>query len=427
MRVAVVGAGIAGVTSAYYLARVGHDVTVIDGDDSVANGTSFANGAQLSYSFTDALARPAMLRMLPKVVAGLDQAIRVRTRPSREFVRWGIEFIRECTSTRAAENTLALLRQSMRSAELFAELRGLLPDDFSYRAAGKLVLLSDAVARRAAEYARDLKASCGCQTQVLSLEEVIEIEPAIEHMRHQYVGATYSKGDEVADARAFAVQLSQLLAASYATDFMMGTRAERLVVEKGRLRSIQTSKGPIDVDAAVLCTGVTGAELMKPLGIDAGICPVRGYSITLPPGEYSPSMSITDPGRRIVFSSLESGIRIAGFADFVGLNTTRDPVRINTLLQVAQAAAPMAADYDATSINGWGGFRAMRPDSRPRIESTATEGLFLNLGHGMLGWTLACSSGERVAQLVSGDSATVADDLSDTDESTERLLVTAGL
>lgn len=402
MRVAVIGAGVVGVTSAYYLARSGHDVTVIDLENSVASGTSFANGAQLSYSFTDALARPEMLRKLPGVLAGLDHGIRVRKIPDRDFTRWGIDFIRQCTAQKAAENTLAVLRQSMRSAELFAELRALVPGDFSYRAAGKLVLLSDEDATKSAEHARKLKAGCGSETEVLPLEEVIEIEPAIAHMRHRYVGATYSKGDEVGDALAFTQELGQLLTDSYSVEFVMGTVAERLLAENGKLRSIRTSKGPIDVDAAVLCTGVLGETLLRPLGIDAGICPVRGYSITVPRGKSSPAMSVTDPKRRIVFSSIASGMRIAGFADFVGLSVARDTARIETLVRVAKATAPSAANYEAPSIHGWGGFRAMTPNSRPRIGATPVGGLYLNVGHGMLGWTLACSSGEQIAELVSG-------------------------
>lgn len=406
MRVAVIGAGVVGVTSAYYLAKAGHDVTVIEREDCVANGTSYANGAQLSYSFTDALARPEILRQLPGFVAGRDPAICVRLKPDLDFLRWGMNFIRECTAEKARENTLALLRQSMRSAELFAQLRLLLPGNFSYRAAGKLILLSDETAIRSAEYARDYKADYGCETQVLSLEEAIEVEPAIARMRKGYKGAIYSRGDEVADTLTFTLGLSEFLEDSFATEFLLGTSVDRLVTEKGKLRSVQTSDGLIDVDAAILCTGALGADLLKPLGIKTGVCPVRGYSITVPPGEAAPTVSVTDPKRRIVFSAIDVGMRIAGFADFVGLSSARDEARIKTLLRVAMETAPAAADYDTDSIDGWGGYRAMMINSRPRIGATPVDGLYLNVGHGMLGWTLACSSGEQIADLVSAaDSA----------------------
>jgi len=336
MRVAVIGAGVVGVTSAYYLEKAGHDVTVIEREDRIANGASCANGAQLSYSFTDALARPEMLRRLPGFVAGLDPAICVRLRPDRDFLRWSINFIRECTAEKARDNTVAILHQSMRSAELFAQLRLLVPGKFSYRAAGKLILLSDESAMRSAEYTRDLKAGYGCETQVLSLDEAIEVEPAIARMRKGYKGAVYSRGDEVADALAFTLGLSELLVNSFGTAFLLGTSVDRLVTEKGKLRSVQTNKGLIDVDAAVLCTGVLGAQLLKPLGINTGVCPVRGYSITVPPGEASPVASVTDLKRRVVFSSIDAGMRIAGFADFVGLSSARDDARIRTLLLAAR-------------------------------------------------------------------------------------------
>lgn len=400
--VAVLGAGVTGVVAAWYLSQKGHDVSLIERSDSVASGTSHANAGQLSYSFTDALARPQFLRKLPGLMLGNDPGILFRARPSVALFRWGRVFLRQCTSAQARDNTVALLKLAMRSAGLMERLMEAVPIDFQFARAGKLVLLTRPEELSAARKTALMKQEYGCLTEVLAREEALEIEPALADMRRDFVAAIYSRNDHVADARLFTVGLADWLRRQGAVDFHLGETATTLVTEANQLHTVVTDRTEYAVDAVVVCLGTGSANLLLPLGIDPAICPVRGYSITLPPGAHAPRVSISDLRHRIVLSRLGPSVRIAGFADFVDLETHRDPARIDALLAIARRVAPLAADYDAPDLKGWAGFRPMTPDGRPRVGPTAIGGLYLNTGHGMLGWTLACATGHEVAEMVSG-------------------------
>lgn len=400
-RVIVLGAGVTGVVTAWYLSRKGHAVTVVDSADGVASGTSRANAGQLSYSFTDALARPEFLRKLPGLILGSDPGIFVRAKPDAAFLRWGSQFLRQCTAVQARENTLAVLQIAMRSAALMEQLMQAVPLEFAFARAGKLLLLSRPEEVASARRTALLKREHGCMTEILTREEAISVEPALAQMRDDFIAAVYSCHDHVADARMFTEGLAARLRQQAAVDFRLRETAGRLVVEKEQVRGVVTDGDEHAADAVVVCLGTGSTRLLQPLGIDPAICPVRGYSITLPPGPHAPSASISDLKHRIVLSKLGASVRIAGFADFVGLETRHDKVRVDALVATARHVAPLAAEYDTADIQGWAGLRPMTPDGRPRVGRTAIRGLYLNTGHGMLGWTLACATGEAVAAEVS--------------------------
>ena len=400
MHVVVLGAGVIGITTAYYLSERGHSVTVVDQADKVASGASGGNGGQLSYSFTDAMASPALLAKLPRVVSGLDPAFYVRPPIDTLPIRWGLHFLKQCTSQRARSNTLAVLQMAMRSSSLMAELRSQVSLDFSFRRPGKLVVLSKPSELEAAENTCAVKQQHGCDVRVITPGQAIEIEPALAFIKTPFAGAVYSENDEVGDVLSFTSQLGQWLGNNRNAESQFNTTVHRIITEGGKLRAIKTSNGALKPDAVVVCLGAWSDRILKPLGIRANIYPVRGYSVTLPAGEKSNSVSITDLGSKMVYSRLGDQIRIAGFADFVGFRTDRDEDRVRTLLDTARSFAPGIADFDVSSVNEWGGYRPMTPDSRPLVGPSQVEGLFLNTGHGMLGWTLACVSGHDLAELL---------------------------
>jgi len=406
MHVLVLGAGVVGVTTAWYLSKHGYHVTVIDRAGDVAESASYANGGQLSYSFTDALARPGFLARLPSLILGREPGIRVHLEPG--LIGWGLSFVGQCTSRHARENTVAVLDMAMRSARLLDELRADLRFDFSHRAAGKLVLLSnDAEIRSAATNCR-LKATRGCETSLLTRSEAIAIEPAVEHMSSDVVAAVYSRGDNVADSRSFAKGLRERLERSGDVTFRLGTTVSGLALDKGRAVGVRLGDEVLAADAVCVCLGAWSGGLLRSAGIDPKIYPVRGYSLTLPLTESSPSVSVTALKHRMVFSRMNGQMRIAGFADFAGFETSTDDSRTRQLLELSQRIAPRAADYDAPDAHEWGGFRPMTPNGRPRVGSTPVPGLFVNAGHGMLGWTLACASAHEAAETIvkaSGKSA----------------------
>lgn len=401
MHVVVLGAGVVGVTTAYYLSERGHTVTVIDRAGDVASCASSGNGGQLSYSFTDAMASPALLAKLPGLLTGRDSAFHVRPPIDTMLMRWGLSFLQQCTSRRQRQNTLAVLERAMRSRSLMADLQSRVPLEFAYRQAGKLVMLSGHAQMAAAEDLCAAKREYGCQVRVVSLEQALEIEPALSDMKDGYVGAVYSENDEVGDAGTFATQLAHWLSSHSDTEFMLNTTVHRIATREPGGLAVETDKETLRPEAVVVCMGAWSNRLLKPLGVRANIYPVRGYSVTLKPGEKANSVSLSDLENKMVFSRLGDQLRIAGFADFVGYKTDLDSKRAKELLDTARRIAPAIADYDTDSYDEWGGFRPMTPDSQPIVGATGVDGLYINSGHGMLGWTLACATGHELATCLS--------------------------
>lgn len=398
MHVVVLGAGVVGVTTAYYLSQLGCKVTVVDRAGEVGDGASFANAGQLSYSFTDALAKPEFLAHIPALMLGRDEGVQVRLSP--KLVAWGTRFVGQCTKKHAQENTLAVLKIAMRSADLLTELREVLPFDFWHRQAGKLVLLSTQAEVDAAKVTLELKQSHGCDTRILSRSEALSVEPALEQVSEDIAGAVYSSSDEVADSQLFTAGLKDWLESTGSVEFRLSSDARKLVARDGRTRAVIVDDDTLEADAFVVCMGAWSHELLRTVGIDPHIFPVRGYSLTLPPGEAAPSVSMTALKYRMVYSRLNGLVRIAGFADFRGFDTSADTERTKLLLDLARRYAPLAADYDAEDVKPWGGFRPMTPNGQPQVGPTRSKGLFVNTGHGMLGWTLACATGYDAAQAV---------------------------
>jgi len=396
MHVVVIGAGVIGVATAYYLSQRGCQVTVIDRGKDVANAASYANAGQLSYSFTDALAKPDFVSKIPALLIGRDRGYRGRIAP--DLIPWGLRFLSQCTTRRATDNTVAVLKAALRSEQLMQELSKELPFNFYHREAGKLVLLGSDEEMRAAQTNVDLKRRHGCETEILSPDVAIDIEPALARITESFAGAVYSRRDSVADSQLFTLGLKEMLEQSGLVTFRLGAEVTSLVVAGGKLKSIRFHDEEVTTDAVVVCAGAWSGSLLRPLGIRPHVYPVRGYSVTLPAGAAAPAASVTVSSKKIVFSRMNGRIRIAGFADFAGFRTDADADRITELRNVARDYAPLAADYDADEQSAWGGFRPMTPNGQPLVGPSGIDGLYLNTGHGMLGWTLACASGYDVAQ-----------------------------
>jgi D-amino-acid dehydrogenase len=343
------------------------------------------------------MASPALLSKMPGIALGRNPAFLMRPPLNTQLLRWGLSFLGQCRTGKFRENSLAVLKLALRSGQLTEELRTRTGVEFSWRRAGKLVLLDSPSAVEEAESMCALKRRHGCNINVVPFEQAIEIEPALGHMSNGYAGAIYSASDEVGNSQSFTLQLAQWLAEERGVAFKLATNIRRIATRAGKLDTLVTDQGAIDADAVVVCMGAWSSRLLQALGIKANIYPMRGYSVTLPAIGTSNTSSITDLGSKTVFSRLGDEVRIAGFADFIGYHTGKDEERVHLLLETARRTAPAIAAFDSEHTAEWGGFRPMTPNSQPLLGPSSVKGVHLNTGHGMLGWTLACASGHQVA------------------------------
>lgn len=393
----MLGAGIVGLTSAWALVQRGYRVTVIDRASGVASGASAANGGQLSYSYTDSLASPAILRELPRLAFGLDRAFRLDLSFDPHFLCWGLQFLRQCTEARALGATvdvLALALESRLALHRFLERH---PLDFSYTRRGKLHLFYTDAAALACEWAAVHKRGRGVRQHIISPREAVALEPALAGLVPRLHSALYAPDDEAGDCAAFCVALSRLLATQPSCELRLGVEATGLRFDDRSVIGIDTPQGPIMAAHTVVCLGIDAARWLRPAGLRLPLCAVRGYSMTWPLRAASPRVSLTDRSRRVVFCRLGQRLRIAGFAEVAPRSAHAAPGRLAALTDAAREVLPDAAEYDAPPLQGWVGERPMTPSGIPMIGQTGVPGLAVNVGHGMLGWTLAMGAAERLA------------------------------
>lgn len=391
MKICILGAGVVGLTSAWWLAEAGHQVTLVDRHLGPGAEASAANGGQLSYAFVAPFASPAMLRKLPGML--LSSANPIRVSFDLELIRWGIGFLKSCTSGAVARTTaaqLALAALSRAALEQLTQAQGL---SYGLNTAGKLVLYRDA-----ADFAVARTGEEGVEQQALTPAECLALEPGLRLKASELVGGIYTPSEQVGDCAAFCAQLFARLQAHGNVELRMAASIKPPVLKRGALRAIETDAGTIEADRFVLSLGAGSRAFARACGFTLPIYPMKGHSITLP-GADRIKHSITDYNERTLFAPLGEAIRVAGFADFTGYDRTPDPARIAAL----KAAAVDALGVDMTeAVSPWAGLRPLTPDSRPIIGASPVDGLYLNTGQGGLGWTLACGSARLLTDLNDG-------------------------
>jgi D-amino-acid dehydrogenase len=391
MKICVLGGGVVGLTSAWWLVEAGHQVILVDRHGTPGAEASAANGAQLSYNFVAPMASPAMLRKLPAMLLGGDDAIRVS--PDWDLVRWGIDFMRACTHGAVERTTAAQLALAALSRAELAQLTQTQNLDYGLRTAGKLVLyrnIEDFAAARPASGA-------GVDQDVLTPSECLALEPGLRIKAGELAGGVYTPSEQVGDCAVFCAELFGRLKRRSNVEIHMATPVGRPVITRGKLTGVETESGTIEADAFVLSLGSGARAFARACGLSLPIYPVKGHSITIPGDALT--HSVTDYSRKIVYAPLPGATRIAGFADFKGYDRTPDPSRITGLQADAIATFGLAAPGDNAP---WAGLRPITPDSRPIIGPSPLGGLYLNTGQGMLGWTLACGSARLLADLIDG-------------------------
>jgi D-amino-acid dehydrogenase len=406
VKVVVLGAGVIGVTTAWYLTEAGHEVTVIDRQPEPALETSFANGGQISAGHAEPWARPGVLPKMLRWLGREDAPLLFRPRLSLAQWQWGLRFLGECLPGRLERNTRELVGLALYSRECLLELRERTGIEYDQLSRGILHFCTDerdfkALARHAAAM-RVL----GVQREVKTAAECLALEPALCHSSVQVVGGIYTPQDESGDAHAFTLALAGMARARGAT-FLQERTVEAIdsaadIVTGVRLKGAGGER--IDADAYVVSLGSYSPLFLAPLGVRIPVYPLKGYSVTLPlpddVGDAMPSVSLTDEARKIVITRLGSRLRGAGTAELTGYDTAVNTVRCEAIVaRLGQLFPSLATARDVTY---WAGLRPATPNNVPIIGRTRLRNLFLNTGHGTLGWTLASGSARALADLVSG-------------------------
>jgi D-amino-acid dehydrogenase len=391
MQITVLGAGVIGLTSAYYLSRAGHRVTVVDRHADVASETSFGNGGQLSYSYVAPLAGPGVLSKLPVWLSRRDSPVRFKPSGSPEQWRWCIEFALACTRECSNLSTRRLISLSFLSRTLMQELvrdEPALEFDFSH--SGKLVLHRDAQAMQSAVKLLEFQRTLGCEQTALTADECIALEPALASVRAAIAGGIHTQSEDTADCYRFCKGLETLLRAR-GVRFEMKTAIDELRLTTTGHVQVQTARTTLEADHIVVALGTGAQRLLKPLGLRVPVYPLKGYSLTyrLSPNSVAPKLSVTDFSRKVVYARLGDRLRVAGMADLDGYSIKPDPARLATLRAETAALFPMAA---AEPADEWTGLRPATPRGTPIIGPTPYRNLWLNVGHGALGFTLAAGS-----------------------------------
>jgi D-amino-acid dehydrogenase len=422
--VCVIGAGIVGLSTAWRLMQDGWQVSVIE--ESAAPGlvTSYANGAQLSYSYVAPLAEPSALTNLPKWLLQKDGPLHIHPSLSPNFLRWTLSFATHCTSARAQQTTRDLLGLGYLSRRILREWLANVPASWAtaaaldYRTNGKLVVFRDPAALASANaqvnYQRSL--NVGCEQHVLSPFECVQTEPALAAMQSKLVGGIYTPSEDVVDSHGLCKYLERLIV-SHGGSLHYDTRITGAVLEGRRCIALKLKsqsavlQEPQSVETAdmkeftadffVVAAGLSSRELLQKFDTRAPLLGLKGFSITLDCEKgIAPSMSITDSYHKIVFAKLGNRLRAAGMVDLGRENRELDANRIDALIQQARDNFPDAGDY--SKVQTWAGLRPATPSSRPIIDQTAFDNVYANIGHGTLGLTLAAGSADLLADKLAG-------------------------
>ncbi|MDQ0513240.1 FAD-dependent oxidoreductase [Ancylobacter amanitiformis] len=400
-RIAVIGAGVVGVSTAYGLARQGHDVILVDARAEPGRGASAGNAAQLSYAYGDAMASPALLRHLPAIALGRDPAFRVTWSLDPHFLIWGVRFLANAGSARWWSNTAHILDLAEVSRREMASLLAEVDLSFSYRMAGKLHLYASAAGLDAMRPTVQRKRERGLAQNLLSRAEATLIEPALEAFEGAVIGAVHTPQDAVGDCAEYCRGLTAHLVRHYGITTLFDHTVTGFARKGRRLHAVQfRDRDALPVDLAVVAAGPQALNLLRDLPEAQAIWPVRGYSLTLPAPAGTPSVSLTDVSRKLAFARIGDRFRVAGLADIAPRGGRFDEARCEALEKTARSVFPHLFNH-TSEVCRWSGERPMTPSSRPLIgRSRLTAGLYYNIGHGMLGWTLALGTARRLVDMI---------------------------
>jgi D-amino-acid dehydrogenase len=409
MKVIVLGAGVIGTASAWYLRQAGIDVLVLERQGGPALETSFANGCQISVSHAQPWANPATLMKVVRDLGREDAPLLFRLRADPLQWRWCLQFVRECAPGRVAANLRRIVAIAEDSRRCLQQLRLDTGIDYDSLSRGILHFYTDGREFDKSQGAAAMMRELGCPRTTIDADEVVRLEPALAGVRAHLAGGDFTASDESGDVYKFTSQLATKAAAG-GVEFRYNTTVTRLLTEAGKVTGVEIIDGEgrhklLRADAFVIALGSFSAPLLAPLGIRLMIYPGKGYSATyrITDPDAAPTVSLTDDGHKLVMSRLGNRLRVAGTCELNGYSRELNPVRCDAITRRVRALFPGACDYDDPTY--WAGLRPLTPSNVPYIGATRYRNLFLNTGHGTLGWTMAAGSGRAIAKFVSGSTS----------------------
>ena len=411
MRVVILGSGVIGVTSAYYLAKAGHDVTVIDRQPGPALETSFANAGQISPGYASPWAAPGIPLKAMKWMLQRHAPLSITPDGTAFQLKWMWEMLRNCTAERYATNKERMVRLAEYSRDCFKELRDDAGITYESRQQGTMQLFR--TEQQFASAAKDIKVlqDSGVPYELLTREQLGNAEPALALVKDKLVGALRLPNDETGDCQLFTTRLAEL-AVQLGVKFRYNVAIDRLAVSGNAISGVHCGDELVQADAYVVALGAHSTTLLKDL-VSIPVYPMKGYSITVPitNAAHAPVSTILDESYKIAVTRFDDRIRVGGMAEIAGFDSRLNPRRRATLEMVVNDLFPGAGDTARASF--WTGLRPMTPDGTPIVGRTLLNNLFLNTGHGTLGWTMSCGSAQLLADLMSAKRPAIPfDDLS---------------
>jgi len=394
--VIVIGGGVVGLSSAWWLLEAGFSVTLLERAPTVGSAASARNGGQLSYRYVAPLADAGIPFKALQWLFDKNGPLRFRPEADARQWRWLASFLRHCSAGIHRRTTGQLLQLGALSKQAMAQLETHIgPDDFCWRDAGKLVVYRSAATFSAAAARPHTGA-------VLTAAECVAREPALAAAHGVLAGGIYNSGEAVADCFAFCQALAARLRAHPRFRGIVQADAQALLSARGRITGIRTATGVLHADAYVLAAGIQSRTLAQTAGIYLPLYPLKGYSLSAPirAGDTAPNISVTDFERKVLYARIGSQLRVAAMVDLVGEDTRLDAKRLATLTRQVRETMPHAADYE--HVEPWAGLRPATPSSAPIVGPTAFDNLWLNVGHGPLGFTFACGTASLLADLMQG-------------------------
>jgi D-amino-acid dehydrogenase len=403
MKAVVIGGGVVGLTTAYYLAKSGHEVTVVERESEVATMASAGNAGLIAPSHSFGWASPTAPMELLRSLTVEDTALRVNPLKAPGMAAWGIRFLRECTADRARKNTLVKLRLAQYSQRKLNEIAETENIDYDDIHAGLLYLYRDPKRMEAGVEKWKLIRDQGQPQQILDPDGVALVEPVLAPVKHKLAGAIYGPTDSSGDSVKFTRGL-QAVCERMGSKFVLGTGVKRLIAKGGRIEALETEAGErVGGDVFVLSAGVHSPQLARTVGIKLPIAPAKGYSATFPVKDGDgvvPRIGAVDEELLVAWCRMGDQLRMTSSAEFTGYETTYRDRDFRIIRKLAESLLPQAADYDRGTYRACN--RPMTPDGPPILGTARHENLYFNSGHGHMGFTMACGSSRIVADLIDG-------------------------